>query len=158
MGSQHPTPNWSDPKLLAASGLPIRFRTASRTLALSWSVFATLFLREAVGDLLKPLGRSRVGGRQYQIGLVRKHSMKLKLILIASVGFFALTLGAHAESMSSETNGVPGGTVSTPGSESKGNPIPPANRSSEIIIEQGGATVMTPEVPPPPPPPPPVPQ
>jgi hypothetical protein len=84
--------------------------------------------------------------------------MKLKLILIASAAYFALTLDAYAVSVSSDTSGVPGGTISTPGSESKGNPIPPATRSSEIIIEQGGATVMTPEVPPPPPAPPPVPQ
>jgi len=85
--------------------------------------------------------------------------MKLKLTLIACFAFFALTLGAHAESKSSDTNGVPGGTVSTPGSESKGHPIPPATKSGE-----GSVIVITPEAPrtpeasPPPPPPPPVPQ
>jgi hypothetical protein len=85
--------------------------------------------------------------------------MKLTLTLIASAAFFALPLSAHAESMSSETNGVPGGTISTPGSESKGNPIPPATKSSE------GSVIVIPEAPPPPllsspppPPPPPVPQ
>jgi len=45
---------------------------------------------------------------------------------------------------------VPGGTISTPGSESKGNPIPPATRSSEI--DQGYVIVVPPaegtEVPP----------
>jgi hypothetical protein len=63
--------------------------------------------------------------------------LKLKLTLIASAAYFAMTLGAYAVSMSSETNGVPGGTISTPGSEAKGNPIPPPFRSSEIIIERG---------------------
>ena len=47
----------------------------------------------------------------------------MKLTLIAFAACLALTLGAYAESASSETNGVPGGTISTPGSESKGNPI-----------------------------------
>ena len=83
--------------------------------------------------------------------------MNRTLSLIASAAFFALPLSAHAESMSSETNGVPGGTISTPGSESKSNPIPPATKSSE-----SGVIVITPEAPPPipeaPPPPPPVPQ
>ena len=65
--------------------------------------------------------------------------MKLKLALIASAAYFAMTLGAYAVSVSSETNGVPGGTISTPGSEGKGNPIPPPSRSSEIIIEQAWA-------------------
>jgi hypothetical protein len=69
--------------------------------------------------------------------------MKLKLILTASAAFFALTLGAYAESVSSETNGVPGGTITTPGSESKGNPIPPATKSGE-----GSVLVITPEAPP----------
>ena len=83
----------------------------------------------------------------------------MKLIVFASAANFALTLGAYAVSVSSDTNGVPGGTISTPGSESKQNPITPERRSSEIIIEQGSATVMTPEIPPPPPAPPlPVPQ
>ena len=50
--------------------------------------------------------------------------MKLKLTLIACAAFLAFPLGAYAQSESSETNGVPGGTISTPGSESKGNPIP----------------------------------
>jgi hypothetical protein len=83
--------------------------------------------------------------------------MKLKLTLIASAALFSLSLGAYAESRSSDTNGVPGGTISTPGSESKGNPIPPATKSSE-----GSEIVIIPEAPPPPPlsspPPPPVPQ
>ena len=77
--------------------------------------------------------------------------MKLKLTLIASTAYFAMTLDAYAVSVSTDTNGVPGGTISTPGPESKANPIPPENRSSEIIIEQGSATVMTPEMPPSPP-------
>jgi hypothetical protein len=80
--------------------------------------------------------------------------MKLKLILIAPVAYFATTLGAYAVSVSNDTNGVPGGTIRTPGSESKENPITPERRSSEIIVEQGSATVMTPEIPPPPPAPP----
>ena len=42
--------------------------------------------------------------------------MKLTLTL-ASAAYFALTLGACAESASSQTNGVPGGTISTPGPE-----------------------------------------
>ena len=60
----------------------------------------------------------------------------------------------YAQNESSETNGVPGGTISTPGSESKGNPIPPATKSGE------GSVIVTPETPAPkaPPPPPPVPQ
>jgi hypothetical protein len=45
--------------------------------------------------------------------------MKLKLTLIASAAYFALTLGAYAVSVSSATNGVPGGTFSTAGSETK---------------------------------------
>jgi hypothetical protein len=77
--------------------------------------------------------------------------MKMKLTLIGSAAYFAMTLCAYAVSVSSETNGVPGGTISNPGSESKGNPIPPESRSSEIIVEQGNATAMTPEIPPPPP-------
>jgi hypothetical protein len=80
--------------------------------------------------------------------------MKLTLTLIASAAYFALILGAYAVSVSSDTNGVPGGTISTPDSESKENPIRPERRSSEIIIEQGSAIVMTPESPPPPPAPP----
>ena len=89
--------------------------------------------------------------------------MKLKLIVIASAAYFALNLGlgqflggsaAYAVSVSSATTEVPGGTISTPGSESKGNPIPPATRSSEI--DQGYVIVVPPaegtEVPPPPPP------
>ena len=83
--------------------------------------------------------------------------MKLKL-LVASAAYFALTLAAYGVSVSSDTNGVPGGTFSTAGSESKANPIPPERRSSEIIVEQGSATVMTPDMPPPPPTPLPVPQ
>ena len=72
----------------------------------------------------------------------------MKLILIASAAYLALALGAQAESMSSDTNGVPGGTISTPGSESKGNPIPPATKSGEESV-----IVITPEAPPTPPPP-----
>jgi hypothetical protein len=49
--------------------------------------------------------------------------MKLKLTLIASAAYFAITLSAYALSASSETNGVPGGTISTPGSESKANQL-----------------------------------
>jgi hypothetical protein len=45
--------------------------------------------------------------------------MKLKLTLVASAANFALTLGAYPVSVSSATNGVPGGTFSTAGSESK---------------------------------------
>jgi hypothetical protein len=77
----------------------------------------------------------------------------MKLTLIAFAAYLALTLGAYAESASSETNGVPGGTISTPGSESKGNPIPPATRSSKIdqgyVVPPAEGT----EVPAPPPPP-----
>jgi uncharacterized protein (DUF2141 family) len=80
--------------------------------------------------------------------------VKLKLLLIASAAYFALPLGAYAVSVSSDINGVPGGTISTQGSESKENPITPERSSSEIIVEQGSATVMTPEIPPPPPAPP----
>ena len=80
--------------------------------------------------------------------------MQLKLLLIASAAYFTFSLGAYAVSVSSDTNEEPGATVSTPGSESKKNPITPERSSSEIIVEQGGATVMTPEVPPPPPAPP----
>jgi hypothetical protein len=83
--------------------------------------------------------------------------MKLKLTLIASAAYFALTLGAYAVSVSSDTNGVPEGTISTAGSKSKANPIPPERTSSEIIIEQGSA-LMTPDIPPLPPAPLPVPQ
>ena len=84
--------------------------------------------------------------------------MKLKLTLIASTAYFVFTVGAYAVSVFSDTNGVPGGTFSTAGSQSKANPIPPERRSSEIIVEQGSATVMTPDMPPPPPTPLPVPQ
>ena len=81
--------------------------------------------------------------------------MRLKPILIASAAYFALTLVAFAESASSQTNGVPGGTISTPGSEAKGNPIPPATKSGEM---EQGYVIVTPAPPPteaPPPPPPP---
>ena len=95
---------------------------------------------------------SEVGLGKTKPAYVRKRSMKLTLIAFAA--YLALTLGAYAESASSETNGVPGGTISTPGSESKGNPIPPATRSSEI--DQGYVIVVPPaegtEVSPPPPP------
>ena len=67
--------------------------------------------------------------------------MKLTLTLIASAAYFALTLGAYAESASSQTNGVPGGTISTPGAESKGNPIPPATKPSET---KQGYVIVTP--------------
>jgi hypothetical protein len=83
--------------------------------------------------------------------------MKLKLTLIACAAFLAFPLGAYAQSESSESNGVPGGTISTPGSEAKGNPIPPATESGEesvIVTPEAPA----PEAPPPPPPPPPGPQ
>ena len=75
--------------------------------------------------------------------------MKLKLTLIASTPYFVFTVGAYAVSVFSDTNGVPGGTLS--GSERKTKPISPELRSSEIIIEQGHTAVMTPEIPPPPP-------
>src|SRR5262249_45253306 len=68
--------------------------------------------------------------------------MKLKLTLIASATYFAMTLGAYAVSVSSETNGVPGGTISTPGSEAKGNPLPPPRRSSEIMRASMGGLVL----------------
>jgi hypothetical protein len=79
-------------------------------------------------------------------------SMKLTLTLIASAAYFALTLGAYAESASSQTDGVPGGTISTPGAESKGNPIPPATKNE---TKQGYVIVTPPPsegtpVPPPP--------
>jgi hypothetical protein len=83
--------------------------------------------------------------------------MKLKLTLIACAAFLAFPLGAYAQSESSETNGVPGGTISTPGSEAKGNPIPPATKPGEervIVTPEAPA----PEAPLPPPPPPPGPQ
>jgi hypothetical protein len=51
--------------------------------------------------------------------------MKLKLPLIAAAAYFTLSLGAYAVSVSSDTNGVPGATSNTPGSESKKNPITP---------------------------------
>jgi hypothetical protein len=66
--------------------------------------------------------------------------MKLKRAIILSAAFVALPLAAHAQSESSETNGVPGGTISTPGSESKGNPIPPATKSGDDSV-----IVITPE-------------
>jgi hypothetical protein len=84
--------------------------------------------------------------------------MKLKLTLVASAAYFALTLAAYAVSVSSDTNGVPGDVFSTAGSQSKANPIPPERRSSEIIVEQGSAAVMTLDIPPPRPAPLPVPQ
>jgi len=79
--------------------------------------------------------------------------MKLTLTLIASAAYFALTLGAYAESASSQTDGVPGGTISTPGAESKSNPIPPATKPNET--KQGYVIVTPPPsegtpVPPPP--------
>jgi hypothetical protein len=49
----------------------------------------------------------------------------MKVALIGSTAYFAMTLCAYAVSVSSETNGVPGGTISTPSAESKGNPIAP---------------------------------
>jgi hypothetical protein len=76
--------------------------------------------------------------------------VKLKLTLIASAAYFALTLGAYAVSVSSDTNGVLGGHQ-FPGSGRKANSVSPQLRSSEIIIERGNAAVMTPEIPPPPP-------
>ena len=84
-------------------------------------------------------------------------SMKLKLTLIASTAYLALTLGAYAVTVSSDTKGVQGGTISTPGLDSEANPFSSERMASEIIIEQGSATVMTPEVPPPPPASPPTP-
>jgi hypothetical protein len=85
--------------------------------------------------------------------------MKLKRTVIASAVLLALPLAAHAQSASSETNGVPGGTVSTPASESKGNPIPPATKSGEdSVIVITPEAPPTPEAAPPPPPPPPAPQ
>ena len=83
--------------------------------------------------------------------------MKLKLTLIACTAYLALTLGAYAVTVSSDTNGVQGGTISTPGLDSEANPFSSERMASEIIIEQGSATVMTPEVPPPPPASPPTP-
>jgi hypothetical protein len=73
--------------------------------------------------------------------------MKLKLTLIASAVYFALIIGAYAVAVSSDTNGVPGRTISTPGVETEANAISPERMASEIIIEQGSAT----EIPPPPP-------
>ena len=84
--------------------------------------------------------------------------MKLKLTLIACAAFLAFPLGAYAQSESSETNGVPGGTISTPGSEAKGNPIPPATKSGEESVIVITPEAPAPEAPPPPPPPPPGPQ
>jgi len=81
---------------------------------------------------------------------MKQRSMKLKLPLIASA-YLMSALSAYAVSVFSDTNGAPGGTNSTLGSERKTNPISPQLRSSEIIIEQGNAVVMTPEIPAPPP-------
>ena len=79
--------------------------------------------------------------------------MKLTLTL-ASAAYFALTLGACAESASSQTNGVPGGTISTPGAESKSNPIPPATKPGEtkqyVILTPAPPPEGTPVTPPPP--------
>jgi hypothetical protein len=83
--------------------------------------------------------------------ITTNRSVKLKLILIGCAAYFAMTFSAHTVSVSTDTNGTPGGTLSTPNAESKANPIPPESSSSEIIIEQGNATVMTPEIPPSPP-------
>ena len=82
--------------------------------------------------------------------------MKLKLTLIASAAYFALTLGAYAVTASADTNEVQKG--STTGLETDARPISPERMASEIIMEQSSATVMTPEVPPPPPASPPIPQ
>ena len=82
---------------------------------------------------------------------MKQRSMKLKLPLIASAAYLVSALSAYAVSVFSDTNGSPGGTNSTLGSERKTNPISPQLRSSEIIIEQGNAVVMTPEIPTPPP-------
>ena len=82
---------------------------------------------------------------------MKQRSMKLKLPLIASAAYLVSALSAYAVSVFSDTNGAPGGTNSTLGSERKTNPISPQLRSSEIIIEQGNAVVMTPEIPTPPP-------
>jgi hypothetical protein len=76
--------------------------------------------------------------------------MKLKLTLIASAAYFALTLAAYAVSASTDINGLPEATSSSPGLETEATPISPERMASEIIIEQGTATVMTPEPPPPP--------
>jgi hypothetical protein len=81
--------------------------------------------------------------------------MRLKPILIASAAYFALTLVAYAESASNQT----GGTISTPGSEAKSNPIPvpPAAKSGEreqgYVIVTPAPPPTEPEVSPPPPPP-----
>jgi hypothetical protein len=78
--------------------------------------------------------------------------MKLTLTLIASAAYFALTLGAYAESASSQTDGVPGGTISTPGAESKGNPIPPATKNETkqgYVIVTPPPSEGTPVAPPP---------
>jgi len=83
--------------------------------------------------------------------VMKQRSMKLKLPLIASAAYLVSALSAYAVSVFSDTNGAPGGTNSTLGSERKTNPISPQLRSSEIIIEQGNAVVMTPEIPAPPP-------
>ena len=78
--------------------------------------------------------------------------MKLSLTLLAFAAYFALTLAANAEASSATNNGVPGGGVSTPGSESKGNPIMPGTKSKQMEINQGYVIVTPPpEVPAPPP-------
>ena len=63
--------------------------------------------------------------------------MKSKLRVIAFAASFAFTAVAHAEATSATNNGVPGGNISTPGSEAKGNPIPPSTKARQIAINEG---------------------
>jgi hypothetical protein len=95
-----------------------------------------------------------------KIGYLKEHIRYEVIMLRHALGKIpaaeaTLDRNAFIECFASETNGVPGGTISTPGSESKGNPIPPATRSSKI--DQGYVIVVPPaegtEVPAPPPPP-----
>ena len=71
--------------------------------------------------------------------------MRTNLTLIALALFLAVSIGvAYAADTS-----VPGATTSTPGSEAKGNPIPPPDKGTAGAMNEPaetvpGATVSTP--------------
>lgn len=71
--------------------------------------------------------------------------MKTKLAFIASTACLVLIAGA---AYAADTS-VPGGTMSTPGSEAKGNPISPPDKgdngnSAQATTGQNSATATTP--------------
>ena len=68
--------------------------------------------------------------------------MRMHVTLIASAAFLTLTFGI-AQAGDTNAPSTTGAAVGTPGSETKGNPIPVPNQATGGTVDTGGNPIAT---------------